>query len=424
MSRLVQRSFAIAAWSVMLLANKEVQAQSGSPDAGEIFQKRLIPIFKSPNPSSCVQCHLAGVDLKNYIRPSHEQTFVSLRDQGLIDLDDPEKSKILQLIGMGKNDPGAALIHEKNRKAELAAFGEWIRLSAQDPKLRNLPKAKAEDLKGPERPIEVVRHARKDRVLESFENTIWAMRFRCMSCHIEGTAENRELVEKHGPRVAWFKKDGPAAALEYLAASRLIDVERPEKSLLLTKPLNEVEHGGGKKFIKGDQGYRAFLAFVEDFARIKKNSYPDAASLPAARDTLLHFGSESWLKISNTLPDWGDRILQVNVHAWNANAARWDASPIATSDRQVFGKGKLWQHSLTLMTPKDSELAKAWKNGKPSLAQGKYMVKVYVDLRDRLGKTPDAVLGKGDFVGQVEIQSAWPEGYGRMTAVDARKLRK
>src|SRR5262245_57106413 len=50
----------------------------------EIFERRIVPIFKSPNPSSCTQCHLAGVDLKDYILPSHEKTFLSLRDQGLI----------------------------------------------------------------------------------------------------------------------------------------------------------------------------------------------------------------------------------------------------------------------------------------------------------------------------------------------------
>ena len=48
-----------------------------------MFAARIEPIFKSPDPSSCVQCHLASVDLKNYIRPSSRETFLSLRDQGL-----------------------------------------------------------------------------------------------------------------------------------------------------------------------------------------------------------------------------------------------------------------------------------------------------------------------------------------------------
>src|ERR1700685_1152712 len=72
----------------------------GEPSPQQVFEKRILPIFRSSDPSSCVQCHLAGVELKSYILPSHEKTFRSLRDQGLIDLASPEKSKILKLIQM------------------------------------------------------------------------------------------------------------------------------------------------------------------------------------------------------------------------------------------------------------------------------------------------------------------------------------
>lgn len=66
-----------------------------------MFERRILPIFKSLSASSCIECHLAGVDLKNYILPSHENTFLSLRDPGLIDLENPSDSKILRLIAMG-----------------------------------------------------------------------------------------------------------------------------------------------------------------------------------------------------------------------------------------------------------------------------------------------------------------------------------
>src|SRR6266851_4547978 len=77
---------------------------ANSAEPGQVFERRILPIFKSPNPSSCVQCHLAGVDLKNYILPSSTKTFLSLRDRGLVDLDNPEQSKILRLIKMGEQD--------------------------------------------------------------------------------------------------------------------------------------------------------------------------------------------------------------------------------------------------------------------------------------------------------------------------------
>lgn len=392
----------------------------GEPSPAEVFEKRILPIFKSPNPSSCVQCHLAGVDLKNYILPSADKTFQSLRDQGLIDLDRPEKSRILALIDMGgKDQSGAALIQQKARTAEYEAFADWIRRSVADARMLALPKLDPSEDAKPKRPAEVVRHDRTDRLLTSFENTVWAMRFRCMGCHTEGTPQNKKNVAEFGERVAWMKAAGPEETLAYLRQSKLIDVDRPERSLLLRKPLNEVKHGGGQKFQPGDQGYKAFRAFLDDYARVVKDDYPDAASLPKSDAEPVRFGTDCWLKLTNTPDAWGDRLLQVNVYAWDCRQNGWETSPIASSDRAVWGKGRLWQHNLTLLAAKGSDRAAWWAAGKPTLPRGKYLVKVYVDRRGRLATDWKAVLGEDDFVGQAEVESAWPEGYDRMTAVDA-----
>ena len=106
-----------------------------------LFEQRIMPIFKSAKPSSCVQCHLSAVDLKNYILPSHDKTFLSLRDQGMINLNNPSESKILKLIRMGDKDQdkGARLIHEKTRRAEYEAFAAWIAACCNDPKLVSRP---------------------------------------------------------------------------------------------------------------------------------------------------------------------------------------------------------------------------------------------------------------------------------------------
>tara|TARA_B100000809_G_scaffold153250_1_gene150608 strand:- start:897 stop:1493 length:597 start_codon:yes stop_codon:yes gene_type:complete len=113
-----------------LFANEE-------PTPLELFDERIRRIFQSEDPSSCVQCHLSSVDLKDYILPSHQQTFVSLNAQGLIDPRNPAKSKILKLIQMGEkdSDEGARLIHEKIRKAEYKAFAAWIEACCKDPDL-------------------------------------------------------------------------------------------------------------------------------------------------------------------------------------------------------------------------------------------------------------------------------------------------
>jgi len=396
------------------------------PTPQQVFEKRLLPIFRSPQPSSCVQCHLAAVDLKNYILPSHEATFVALRDQGLIALDKPEKSKILRLIQMGEEEKtAAALIHQKTRQLEYEAFADWIKRSAADPRLRALPRQQPPRPVGPNRPAEVVRHARKDRLAASFENNIWAMRFRCMSCHTEGSEANKKHVKEHGERVTWFKAAGPEATLAYLRTTKLIDVDNPQRSLLLLKPLNEVKHGGGKKILPGDQGYKAIRAFVEDYARVVKDEYADAASLPRIGSEPARFGSDIWFKIGNTQEPWGDKLLQVNVYAWDAGKNAWETEPIATSDRGVWGKGKQWQHNLTLLADRESERARGWqKADKAALPRGRYLVKVYVDQGGRLATDWRALLGEADYAGQVEVRSGWPEGYGQMTVVDGGQVKK
>lgn len=400
-----------------------VARAADNDSAQSLFDRRIMPIFRSPNPSSCTQCHLAGVDLKNYILPAHEKTFVSLRDQGLIDLDKPEDSKILKLINMrDPENPGAALIQEKARQAEYEAFAAWIKACATDSRLRELPKLKPSELAQPKRPVEVIRHARKDRLLESFENNIWAMRFRCMSCHIEGTKENDKLKADYGERVAWMKAAGPEATMNYLMSTKLIDVARPENSLLLLKPLKAVEHGGGKKFLMGDQGYKAFRAWLEDYAKIVGNKYTTAASLPKIDTSTERFGTNIWIKLTNTQPTWGDNLLQADVFAWDSATAAWEKSPIATTDRANFAKGRLWQHTLTLMAARDSDRAARWKQGKPGLPPGKYLVKVYVDQRGRVAANWQASLTQADYVGQTEFQANWAEEYGRMTVVDASRL--
>ncbi|MFO0841972.1 MAG: hypothetical protein U0797_06160 [Gemmataceae bacterium] len=407
---------------IVLMAFAAPAAAEADPRA--VFEKRLMPIFKSPNPSSCVQCHLAGVDLKDYILPDHEKTFRSLRDQGLIDLASPERSKILKLISMGEGDNSAkARVHAKNRQAEYDAFAAWLKACCADPALVKSPPLGEKERAKAARPDEVIRHARKDRLVESFERNVWSMRFRCMGCHTEGTPQADKHVQEHGPRVAWFKKGGPEATMDYLLASRLIDLDAPEKSLLLRKPLGEVKHGGGVKFAPGDQGYKGFRTWVEDIAAIRGDRYARAADLPKDAATL-SFGTDLWLKLADAPPAWGDRLLEVRVYAWDAAAKAWEKEPVATSDRVVWGKGKLWQHNLTLLAEPGSERARAWREGKPSLPPGRYLVKVHVDGGGRLKSDWKARLGDGDFAGEAEFTARWREGYGAMTVVDARKVRR
>ena len=393
-------------------------------DPKEVFERRILPIFKSPNPSSCTECHLSGVDLKNYILPSHEKTFLSLRDQGLIDFENPADSKILRLIAMGGGTTqGASLISAKVREAEYAAFADWIQASARDPKLRSAAKLSVAEVAKPSRPLEVIRHARTDRLLVSFEENIWSQRFRCSGCHSPKGSENAKLVAEHGEQVSWMK-DTAAATMRYLLDSENINVRQPERSRLLLKPLNEIKHGGGQKMLPGDMTYKAFRAWLDDYAKTVNDSYASAAELPKPNSGSAMFGTEIWLKLNNTPPEWADRLLQVTLFAWDQTKNSWESEPIAISDRGVWGRGKLWQHSLALLAQKNSERAQQWSQPPVSLPAGRYLLKVHVDVKERLKSDWNSPLGDAEFVGEAVIESRWPKGYGKMTLVEASQIRR
>jgi hypothetical protein len=410
--------------AMLLLSVAGLGRADDEAKAADVFAKRILPIFKSPNPSSCTQCHLAGVDLKNYILPSHEKTFVSLRDLGLIDLEKPEDSKILRLINMGETAKGAQLIPDKVRKMEYDAFVAWIKASAGDPKLREAPKLAAAELAQPKRPVEVIRHARMDKVAELFEKNVWSQRFRCTPCHSSEAPEYAKLVKENGEEMMWIRKEGAEASMRYLLASKLVTPKAPEQSLLLRKPTNQVKHGGGQKMLVGDMAYKGFRAWLEEYAKTVGDKYAAAADLPKETPAPLTAGSEHWIKITNTPPFWADRLLQVTVFAWDEGKKTWDTAPCAMSDRAVFGKGKLWQHNLVLLAAADSPRAGALRGGTGSLPQGKYLVRVHVDLQARLERDWKATLGKAEFMGEKEIDGRLPEGYGNMTVIDATSLRR
>jgi hypothetical protein len=223
--------------------------------------------------------------------------------------------------------------------------------------------------------------------------------------------------------VTWIKA-GPQATMEYLLSSRIVNAKAPDKSLLLLKPTNQVKHGGGQKMIAGDMTYKAFRAWLEEYAKTVGDKYAAASDLPKESAGWVTAGSDHWVKLTNTPPAWSDKLLQVSLFAWDPQKKAWETEPLAINDRPVFGKGKLWQHDLVLRAAPDSARAQAWKGGKGSLPAGRYLVRVHVDLAGRLAADWKAPFGKTEFAGEKEIEGPLPQGYGSMTVIDAGQLRR
>jgi hypothetical protein len=422
-----------------------------------------MPIFWSPQPASCVQCHLSSVDLKDYILPSHEQTFSSLRDQGLIDLAEPAKSKILTLIRMGEKDldKGAQLIHEKTRLAEYDAFASWIAACCNDPKLRDLPKLSADELARPEHSDEVIRHARKSRVVDSFVRNVWSQRMRCFPCHTpneldESNPNQKAAIQKHRELTQKFDKEfgdrmnifraTPEATLQSLIEKSqtappgtlpMINLAEPTKSLLVLKPTSKlpfrneqgvfdkpssaepVSHVGGLKMHVDDQSYKAFIAWIQDYGRIVAGEYKSVDDLPADN----WYASKTTIMIREVPEAWkaGTRI-QLFVHAWDPKKSAWETEPVAFTQGSVTPIGNI-AGALFLFGSAGRETTNTLDPENSRLAPGKYLVKAYLDSKNRLAANPTAMLDEGDFFGQAAIDARWEEGFLKAEKIFGESLK-
>jgi hypothetical protein len=343
----------------------------------ELFEQRIMPIFRSPQPSSCVQCHLSSVDLKDYILPSSEATFHALRTAGLINVGDPQSSKILTLIEMGEQDRdrGAALIHAKTRQAEYEAFTTWIIACCQDPELLARDSAsQSASTAGPQLPLTVIRHARKDRLLDSFVRNIWSQRMRCFPCHTPHEIDpmnpkhqmpklrHAEYVEQYGQKMNLFRATPDETLRAWLASSRkasdkhlpLVNAEAPQHSLIVLKPTGKlpakrddgtfeepssnlpVSHMGGLKMHVNDQSYKSFISWIEDYAQVARGEYVSEDQLPDDN----WYPTEHVLRIKGTPENWPKlSTVQLFVFAWSEEASAWESQPIAFTQALVARVG-------------------------------------------------------------------------------------
>ena len=402
-----------------VLSKASVATDASYQNALEIFERRIVPIMKSPNPSSCSECHLSGVDLKDYIQESPEKTFVSLRDQGLISLEAPSKSKILDLIRM--SEPNSALMTQTARQMELEAFTAWLEASCQVEQLVNAPQLPKAEIAAPSVPIEVIQHARKDRVFDSFVTNVWSQIERCAGCHSERNPKLQKLIEEHGAQVRWAFNT-PEQTFASIVEREYIDVQSPEMSLLLMKPTMQIKHGGGQKMEIGDRGYKQFRGFIDDYAAVAQGQYTSVAELPEA-SKIERIGSGIWFKIAPTPDVWADKLLGVLVFPFDEGEGRFSEMPIAESDRRVWGKGQLWQHNLILLAPNGTAQAEQLRE-KRRLPEGRYLVKLFVDLNGELEEDWQVELtDEKFFAGQLELHTAWQVGYQRMTIVEPPTVR-
>jgi hypothetical protein len=379
-----------------------------SSHALALFQRRILPILKADKPSSCTECHISSVDLKNYIDPDQAKTFASLVAGGLIDSEHPDESKILQFIS--RSPAQSELTTRKMREREYEAFRAWIHAAVKDPMLL-AAQPDDSDLLGAPLPVEVIRHARTDRVLSSFIENVWSEVGRCAGCH--SPDRNQKTVEEWGEQVSWIKLGDPQATLRHMLDEGLIDVDTPETSPILTKPTLQQEHGGGQKMIIGDTTYVMFRRFLDDYSAVAAGRYRTADEIPQPPEEVSRV-SDIWMHL-NEVPEELDQVtLRVNLYRWLEEERRYSKERWATADRAIWGQGRRWGYHLTLTAPRGSQRAEEIAQ-RQQLPAGRYLVRIYLDRDRNLQEKYPYELGERELYGQMEIESRWQPGHGRST---------
>ncbi len=279
-------------------SNQSDDADSGTPfgpyagvdcdglSAGDLFDRRIAPLMAEDRPKSCNQCHLSGVDYGSFIRGTPCETMSCLVDQGMVNLDTPKDSKILSWIE--RADPASSLITEQVIAEEYDAFLDWSQFSAacgqqvcgdatcdppsDAPCCDTVAEPSYEDA---QKALEQTEGCSDLEIEQLFRDSVYSSRGRCYACHFDYAA-----AEIAGNPPPWIRTGGNCneaslATLREVEKRGFIDVEHPDESLLLLKPLAEDEgglpHGGGDKFhAEDDSAYANISRFIEHYAACKR----------------------------------------------------------------------------------------------------------------------------------------------------------
>jgi hypothetical protein len=296
--------------------------------ATEIFNRRILPILQSENASSCTECHFGGVELKNYLHEDQATTFATLRGHNLIDIETPDKSKLLTFIARRPEKQNELLA--RVRKSEYQAFQAWIRAAVREPELLAAKEGGA--TLGTELPVEVIRHMRRDRVLQSFVENIWSEMGRCINCH--SPERNQRQVREHGEQVSWIVPRDPAATLQKLVDGGNIDTDHPDESLVLLKPAGLEDHGGGPKFAVGSRTDKNFRRFLNDYASVVNGTYKRTSQLPKPSREIVTLTGQH-LRIVDLPAEFDRKLLRADIFRWTDSG--WAETPCGTAENPING---------------------------------------------------------------------------------------
>lgn len=255
-----------------------------------------------------------------------------------------------------------------------------------------------------------------------------------------GQFEN-QFGQEHAQRLRLFKQTAPETLQYWIKRSQqvsedsypLINIQQPRHSLILLKPTSKlppmvngsrqkasntdpVSHMGGLKMHRDDPSYKAFIAWLEDYAKVVAGRYQSMQELPQDN----WYPSKHVVMIEDAPKEWPDQVrVQLLVHAWDQQRSAWQAEPIAFTQNSLTPKRRV-AGALFLLRPPGAE--RSWPSTEETLAEGKYLLKVYLDSKQRLKSQPTAMLGESNFYGQTIVVGPWTKTFRQARKIAGNQL--
>ena len=214
------------------------QSSCEEQELGAMYEHYVEPFVSGAVPSSCSQCHMTGVDISMFAQDTPCQTMACMIDQGAVNPEAPEQSRILQQILLG--DPASSAF---SVGTEHAAILQWLQYAApcHDELCGQIEDPCGAGTGAPTTGRLPLGDCSEDDMLQQFWESVVVDRGRCITCHdnpqspesprfLEGLHNTNNFDdEAHRQR--------GMNAMYAIITRGLIDREQPLDSLLLTKPL-------------------------------------------------------------------------------------------------------------------------------------------------------------------------------------------
>lgn len=232
------------------------------------YVRYVEPFVSGAVESSCSQCHMTGIDIGMYAQDTPCQTLACMVDAGVVNLENPGESELLDFIRKGETSSSVFDVEK-----EASAFQDWIEWSStcHEQACGVLESPCTSGSGAASTGVDPLGDCSENDLLATFWDALIIDRKRCNTCHSQWAEDNTtfgacdadddcennllclagfckmpgayyaphffEGLEDHAQWSSDADKQQALNSLYNIAALGLLNTDEPLSSLLITKPL-------------------------------------------------------------------------------------------------------------------------------------------------------------------------------------------